>query len=61
MEEAENAGGENLWGEYKLNFHLKNFLDVSIPIKSYLNYTFTEALSQIHYDRNSKNGELEQA
>lgn len=54
-EEAENAGRRRIYGgEYKLNFHMKNFLDINIPIKSYLNYTFTEALSQIHYDRNSK-------
>ena len=54
-EEAENAGRRRIYGgEYKLNFHIKNFLDINIPIKSYLNYTFTEALSQIHYDRNSK-------
>jgi iron complex outermembrane receptor protein len=54
-EEAENAGRRRIYGgEYKLNFHLKNFLDINIPLKSYLNYTFTEALSQIEYDRNSK-------
>jgi len=50
-EEAENAGNRNVYGvEYRGSFAFSNFIEGGSDISGYINYTYTETESSIHYD-----------
>ncbi|MFC1586053.1 TonB-dependent receptor plug domain-containing protein [Fibrobacterota bacterium] len=50
-EEAENTGDRTIYGlEYRLKSSLPNFIPRTPDISAYLYYTYTYALSSIHYD-----------
>jgi iron complex outermembrane receptor protein len=53
-EEAENAGKRDIYGvEYRSKFTFPNFIPKSDDISGYLNYTFTDATSSIHYNHDA--------
>ncbi|MDP2385121.1 MAG: TonB-dependent receptor [Bacteroidota bacterium] len=61
-EEAENAGKRKIYGaELKSSVMFKNFIPNSAKISGYCYYSYTQALSSIHYNHTSgewENGEV---
>lgn len=59
-EEAENIGKRTIYGvEYKGRLRMQNPIRGSAMLTAYLYYTFTKAMSSVHFDFEKKGGWLE--